>query len=139
MYVLIAGTTMDLILSLILVPPYGINGAAVATTASALFIMVTLMWKTLQLSSVTLPILEYGKIIIAAVVMGIIFIPFPQTKLSLIIGLILSPFIYLGILALIRGLKLEDLKLLYKVGNRLGPLSGPVKKMIDILSRFAVP
>jgi len=139
MYVLIAGTTMDLSLSLILVPPYGINGAAVATTASALFIMVTLMWKTLQLSSVTLPILEYGKIIIAAVVMGIIFIPFPQTKLSLIIGLILSPFIYLGILALIRGLKLEDLKLLYKVGDRLGPLSGLVKKMIDILSRFAVP
>ena len=138
MYVLIGGTTLDLVLSLLLVPPMGINGAAIATTLASLFIMSILMWKTLKLAKVSLPLLEYGKIIIAALIMGLIFIPFPQTKISLIIGLILSPFIYLGILALIGGLKLEDLKLLYKVGDRLGPLSGIIRKLVDILARFAV-
>ncbi len=138
MYVLIGGTTLDLVLSLLLVPPMGINGAAIATTLASLFIMSILMWKTLRLAKVSLPLLEYGKIIIAALIMGLIFIPFPQTKISLIIGLILSPFIYLGILALIGGLKLEDLKLLYKVGDRLGPLSGIIRKLVDILARFAV-
>ncbi len=138
MYVLIAGTIMDLVLSLVLVPPYGINGAAVATTISSLFIMTTLMWNTLKLAKISLPMNEYGKIVIASLIMGAIFLPFPKTKLLLIIGLIVSPFIYLGALALIGGLKLEDLKLLYKVGDKLGPLSGIFNKLVDIIRRFAV-
>ena len=50
MYVLIGGTTLDLVLSLLLVPPMGINGAAIATTLASLFIMSILMWKTLKIS-----------------------------------------------------------------------------------------
>ncbi len=73
MYVLVAGTTIDLILSLVLIPPYGINGAAIATTLSSLFIMVTLMWNTLKLANVNLPIYDYGKIIIACVNNGCSF------------------------------------------------------------------
>jgi stage V sporulation protein B len=138
MYVLIVGTTLELGLSFLLVPSMGINGAAIATTLASLFIMATLMWKTLKLARVSLPVGEYGKIIIAAIIMGIIFIPFPQTKLFLIVGLIISPFIYLGVLALIGGLKLDDLRLLYKVGDRLGPLSKIVRRLVDILARFAV-
>lgn len=138
MYVLVAGTAIDLILSLLLVPSFGINGAAIATTLSALFIMATLMWITLKLANVNLPIYEYIKIIIAALIMGMFFIPFPHTKLSLIIGIVVSPFIYLGVLALVGGLKLEDLKLLYKVADRLGPFSGILKNLINILGKFAV-
>lgn len=138
MYVLVAGITVDLILSLALIPTYGINGAAVATTLASLSIMVTLMWSTLRLANVTLPIMEYGKIVLASVVMGAVFMLFPPTLFFLFIGIVLSPFLYLGVLAFIGGLKLEDLKLLYKVGNKLGPLSGTVHKMVDILSRYAV-
>lgn len=138
MYVLVAGTTIDLILSVTLIPQYGINGAAVATTLASLFIMVTLMWNTLKIAKVKLPMMEYGKIVIASIIMGAVFLPFPQTKLFLIIGIIISPFIYLGVLALIGGLKFEDLTLLYKLGDKLGPLSGTVRKLVNILSRFAV-
>jgi stage V sporulation protein B len=138
MYALVAGTTIDLILSLLLVPPFGINGAAIATTLSALFIMATLMWTTLKLANINLPIYEYIKILIAALIMGMFFIPFPHTTIFLIIGIIFSPFIYLSVLALIGGLKLEDLKLLYKVIDRLGPFSGVFRKLINILSGFAV-
>jgi len=137
MYALVAGTTIDLILSLLLVPSFGINGAAIATTLSALFIMATLMLTTLKLANIQLPIYEYIKILIAALIMGMFFIPFPHTTIFLIIGIIFSPSIYLGVLALIGGLKLEDLKLLYKVADRLGPFSGVFRNLINILSGFA--
>ncbi len=61
MYVLIIGTTIDIILSIVLVPPFGINGAAIATTITSLFIMSTLVWKTLQLTSISLPIYGFWK------------------------------------------------------------------------------
>lgn len=138
MYVLVAGITVDLILSLALIPPYGINGAAVATTIASLSIMVTLMWSTLKLANVKLPLGEYGKILLASLIMGAVFMLFPPTVLFLFIGIVVSPFLYLGVLAIIGGLKLEDLKLLYKVANKLGPLSGTIHRMVDILSRYAV-
>ncbi len=63
MYVLIVGTIIDIVLSIILVPMIGINGAAIATTVASLFLMSVLMWKTLKLAKVSLPFAEFGKII----------------------------------------------------------------------------
>ncbi len=138
MYILIIGTTIDIVLSIVLVPPYGINGAAIATTITSLFIMSTLVWKTLQLARISLPIMDFAKIIIASIIMGIVFIPFPQTKSFFFLALIISPFIYFGVLAVIGGLKLEDVRIMRKLGNKLGPFSGIYKKLIGILERFAV-
>ncbi len=39
---------------------------------------------------------------------------------------------------MIGGLKLEDLRMMYKLGNKLGPFSGIFKKLVGILERFAV-
>jgi stage V sporulation protein B len=138
MYVLIVGTTIDLGLSILLVPPLGINGAAIATTIASLFIMSVLMWKTLKLARVSLPIGELGRIIVASILMGLVFLTFPQTKSYLILALILSPFIYLGILAVIGGLKLEDIRIMYKAGDKLGPFSGIFRRILELLERFAV-
>jgi len=138
MYVLIVGTVIDIGLSIILVPMIGINGAAIATTVASLFLMSVLMWKTLNLARVSLPIGEFGKIIIASILMGLVFLPFPQTRAYLILALIISPFLYLGILTAIGGLKLEDLRMLYKIGSKLGPFSGIFMKFIRLLERFAV-
>jgi len=137
MYVLIVGTTIDLVLSILLVPPLGINGAAIATTIAAFFIMSVLMWKTIRMASISLPIYDYGRIIIASIAMGIVFLPFPQTRSYFILALVLSPFIYLGILTVIGGLKLEDVRILYKVGYKLGPLSGIFNSLVGLLERFA--
>lgn len=137
MYVLIFGTVINIVLSIILVPVMGINGAAIATTVAALVLMSVLMWRTLRLARVSLPIGEFGKIIIASIAMGLVFITFPQTKLYLIVALILSPVVYLGILSVIGGLKLEDVRMLYKVSSRLGPLSGIINILIGLIERFA--
>ena len=138
MYVLIVGTVIDIVLSILLVPPLGINGAAIATTITSLFIMSTLVWKTLQLARVSLPMGDFGKIIIASIVMGLVFVPFPQTKAYFFLALILSPFLYCGILAVIGGLKLEDVRVMYKLGEKLGPFSNIFKRVVGFLERFAV-
>ena len=137
MYMLIFGTVIDIVLSIILVPIMGINGAAIATTVSALVLMSVLMWRTLKLANVSLPTMEFVRIIIASIAMGLVFITFPQTKLYLIVALILSPFVYIGILSVIGGLKLEDVRMLYKVSSRLGPLSGITNSLISLIERFA--
>src|SRR5664280_687138 len=67
MMVLIGGTTIDLIFSVLLIPSYGINGAAAATTIASFFIMSVLAYKTLQLARVSLPLGEFGKIAIASI------------------------------------------------------------------------
>lgn len=138
MYILIIGTMINIVLSILLVPPLGINGAAIATTVTAFFIMVTLGWKTLQLASVRLPFWDFGRIIIASLIMGLVFLPFPQTKIYFFIALILSPFIYGGVLAVIGGLKIEDIRILYKFGDKFGPFSGIIKRIISLFERFAV-
>lgn len=138
MYILIIGTVIDIVLSILLVPPLGINGAAIATTFTSLFIMSTLTWKTLQLAEVSLPFWDIGKIIIASLIMGLVFLPFPQTKAYFLLAVILSPFIYGGVLAAIGGIKLEDIDMLYKFGNKLGPISNIFNRIVSLFERFAV-
>ncbi len=138
MMVLIAGTTIDLGLSFLLIPMYGINGAAVATTLATLFIMSLLAYKTLQLANVSLPMNEYVKIILASLIMGGVFLFFPKTYLFLFIAIILAPVIYGVVLAVIGGITKEDIRIMSKVSSKLGPFSGIFDVAVALLSRFAV-
>lgn len=138
MMVLIGGTTIDLIFSVLLIPPFGINGAAVATTIASFFIMSVLAYKTLQLARVSLPLGEFGKIAIASILMGVIFIFFPNNYLSLFIAIILAPFIYGVILAVIGGLTMEDIRIMHKLSTKLGPFSIIFDRIVGLLERFAV-
>ncbi|KAF5079823.1 Lipid II flippase MurJ [anaerobic digester metagenome] len=137
MTALVLGTIIDLVLSFIMVPVYGINGAALATTIAAVFIMVTVLGKTLQMTDAQLPKGDFTKIIIASIIMGIIFIPFPKTRLFLFLGIILAPFIYVSALTLFGGLKKEDVHVMYKFGEKMGPLKGVVRKFAGLFERFA--
>ncbi len=137
MFVLIFGTTIDLGLSILLVPYFGINGAAIATTIASFVIMSTLAWKTLQLAQLKLPVGDFGKIIIASLLMGVVFLFFPKTPAFLILAIIIAPFLYIGILSVIGGLKKDDIHALYKLGTKLGPLSGYFKKVVGFFEKFA--
>jgi stage V sporulation protein B len=137
MVILVIGTIVELGLSIYLVPIYGINGAAVATSIAAFLIMVTLARKTLQLAKVNLPWGDFIRIIGAALVMASIFLLFPKTIPYFILAIILSPLIYGSALILFGGIKKSDINAIYKFGHKLGPLSGKVKKLADLLDRFA--
>jgi len=144
MLALIGGTIIELVVSIILVPSYGINGAAIATTIAAFFIMVTVGWKTLKNADVNIPLKDYGKIIAASLIMGALLLLFPQ---DLFVGLqkyfiflfvvILAAFLYVGTLVVIGGLKKSDVNAFKKLADKSGPLSGTLKKLAIFLERFA--
>ncbi|MEG3224874.1 MAG: polysaccharide biosynthesis protein [Methanobacteriales archaeon Met13] len=137
MTVLVLGTFLDLGLSIYLVPTYGINGAAIATTISAFFIMSTLSWQTLKIAGVSLSKGDFIRIIGAAVIMGLILLILPKNYLFLLVALVLSPVVYLVSLIILGGLKKGDVRAVHKLSTKMGPLYSKVKKLADFLDRFA--
>jgi stage V sporulation protein B len=79
MVALAIGTVIELSLSVVLVPKYGINGAALATTISTFLLMVMVAWRTLMHVKVRLHYGDFGKIVIASVIMAIILLLIPTT------------------------------------------------------------
>ncbi|MGZ7048903.1 MAG: oligosaccharide flippase family protein [Methanobacterium sp.] len=137
MYVLIIGTIINIGLNYLLVPLYGIVGAAIATTLAAFIIMVLVLWQTFKITQVKLPFPEFVKIGIASLIMGLPLLLLPQTYLGLYIAVIISPFIYLFAFAFIGGFTKKDIEIFRRYIHKLGPLSGVVERLITFIERFA--
>ena len=136
MFFLILGSVVNLVLTIILVPLYGLSGAAAATAAATFIIMMFSTWKVLEISSTELPYVNLVKILFASILAGLIAELLPKTIIGLFIALLAFPFIYLFILALIGALEKRDLTILNKFGCRLGPLSRPLVKISKLLEKF---
>ncbi|AUB58485.1 polysaccharide biosynthesis protein [Methanobacterium sp. MZ-A1] len=158
MIILIAGVILDVALSMYLVPLYGITGAAAATTITALFIMSTIVWKTLQVADVKLEYKDLGRIVLAAGIMGAVLLLIPQSLLIssatlssslsnsitffskyfvFLLVMILAATVYVVALILVGGLKNSDISAIRKLSNKTGPLKGKLEKIISFIERFA--
>ena len=153
MVALAIGTVIELGLSVILVPKYGINGAALATSIATFLLMVMVAWRTLRYVNVRLEYGNFGKIVIASVIMTIILLFIPTTyaytsayhmSIAKILAFVYIMFlaligalIYISILTLIGGLKRSDVIAFMKLGGRLGPLAPFITKLATFLLRFA--
>ena len=153
MVALAIGTVIELGLSVILVPKYGIDGAALATTIATFLLMVMVAWRTLKYVKVRLEYGNFGKIVIASVIMTIILLFIPTTyaftsayhmSIAKILAFVYIMFlaligalIYIIILTLIGGLKRSDVTAFMKLGGRLGPLAPFITKLATFLLRFA--
>lgn len=136
MVFLVIGTFTNLILTVLLVPGYGLNGAAIATMFASFLIMMLTTIKTLQVTETKLPYANLIKITFSSSLLGILLYLIPKTFLGLIVAILLLPILYIFILAFARALEMRDLLLINKFGNRLGPLSGPIRKLTELLERF---
>ena len=136
MYALILGSIVNLVLTVVLVPLYSLNGAAVATAVATFIIMVFSTWRVLAISNTYLPYVSLVKLLFASILTGLIVELLPKTIIGLLIALLVFPFIYLFILAFMGALEKRDLNFLNKIGGRLGPLSGTFMKMNRFLERF---
>lgn len=135
MYILILGTVINLFLNLIMVPSYGIEGAAWATTIAAFIIMVGIVWKTFQITDISPPYLAFAKITLASIIMGIPLILIPKTYLGFVLALIIAPFVYLIALLFLKGFEKRDVRMLRRFGGKLGPLSGIFEKVANFLDK----
>ena len=137
MVILLIGIVIDLALNIALVPIFGINGAALATTISSFVIMAGVLGKTLQLAGVRLPLADFGKIGIASILMGVVLMFFPKTYAFFFLALAVAPFLYMGFLSISGGLKKEDVHVMYRLAAKSGPLEAYFNKFIGLFERFA--
>lgn len=136
MIILLLGTLLNIALNFLMVPLYGIIGAAIATTIVALVIMIAMLWKTIHLTEVNPPYIDFAKIGISSLIMGLPLLVLPQTYYGLLAALIISPIIYTIVFAVIGGFTKRDIGLLRKYGNKLGPLAGAVEIVVKFIERF---
>ncbi|HIH62055.1 MAG TPA: flippase [Methanobacteriales archaeon] len=136
MYILLIGTLINLVLNIIMVPVYGIEGGALATTIATFIIMLLSLWKTFQITNVRLPYTAFWKITLASIITGIPLILIPNTITGLIIALIISSPIYVTALLTVRGFEKRDIRLMKRLSSRMGPLEGPINRLIDFIDRY---
>lgn len=137
MYILIIGTLINIALNYIMVPLYGILGAAAATTLTAFIIMVLVLMQTFRVTQVKLPYIEFIKIGVASLIMGLPLLLLPQTYSGLYVGVIISPFIYIFAFAFIGGFTKKDIEIFRRYSKKLGPLYNVTEKIITFIERFA--
>ena len=136
MFFLILGSIVNIVLTIILVPLYGLNGAAASTAIATFLIMVFTTWKVLRINDTKLPYMNLVKILFASLLAGLAVELLPKTVIGLLIALLLFSFIYVFILAVSGALEKRDLILLNRFGYKLGPLSGYFMKISKLLEKF---
>lgn len=136
MYILLLGTGVTIILNWIMVPLFSIEGGALATTIACFVMMIPILWLTFKLTKVNVPYELFGKIIISSIIMGIIILLLPQNTMGLIFAIILGCIIYFMSLIILKTFDKNDIRLIQKFSNKLGPLSKPVNKILIFIERF---
>lgn len=146
MTILTLGVIFDVAVSIYLVPIYGINGAAISLAITAFLIMVSIVWKTLQVADVKLQYKDLGKIVLATAIMGgilllipksILLISIPLNYLVFLLVMILAVVVYLVALILVGGLKHNDIKAMRQLGSKTGPLKSMFDKLVSLLEKYA--
>jgi len=136
MYVLIGGTIIAAILGWFMIPIYGIEGGALATTIATFVMMVPILIITFKMTKVTPPYLFFGKLVLASAIMALFILLLPQNTIGLVIGIVICPIIYLIILILLKTFTQEDISGIRRFSNKFGPLSSLINKVLDIMERF---
>jgi stage V sporulation protein B len=133
MYSLIIGTTTNLILTILLVPRYGLNGAAIATMIGSFIVMILTTMTTIRVTNTKLPYLNFLKIGLSSLLLGICLLFVPRTIPGLLTSLLLLPLVYILFLSFTRSLETYDLIILNRIIDRTGLFSKPLKKFIRYL------
>jgi len=136
MFFLAIGTATNLILTVILVPMYGLNGAAIATMLASFMVMVLTTSKTIQVTGTRLPYINLLKITFSSFILGLCLLLVPKTILGLLLSFLIMPIVYIFLLGFAHALEMRDLIILNKLGYRLGPLSNPIVRFTGFLERF---
>lgn len=137
MYILIGGTLLTIIIGWYLIPFYGIEGGALATTLASFIMMIPMVYFTTKLTEVKLPYKFLGKVLIASLVMAIPSFLLPETPIGLFVGIILGIVIFILMILLLKTLSLDDINQFRGFADKLGPLSNFTHKFLDFSEKYA--
>lgn len=138
MYVLLAGTVITIILNFVMIPIYGIEGGALATTIATFAMSIPILLITLRMTEVNLPYMQFIKIIMASAIMSVFILFLPLNIIGLVIAIIVAPVIFLISLLAIKGVEKEDIRISKGFTSKLGPIGRLFDKLFNTIERFTV-
>jgi len=101
---------LNITLNLIMIPYFGIIGAAIATLAAYTLAFVITLFYSLKYFKFDFDFPFIGKCMLSSFIMSLIIIKFyPTGVLSLLIVIAVSSIVYMGILILLKGFKKEEI------------------------------
>ncbi|MEK9154618.1 MAG: flippase [Patescibacteria group bacterium] len=108
------GAISNIILNVLLIPPYGIVGCSIATVI-AQFLNTSLTWRIAKKINDFFSFRQLSKAIIAAIIMGVIAFILNESNINVIINIIISAGIYFGTLYLLKEKILEEILTILKI------------------------
>ncbi len=137
MYILIFGCIITLVLGWYLIPLYGIEGGALATTLASFVMMIPMFLIQFRMTKTHAPYSFLTKVTIASLIMGIPSILLPNNVLGLVIGIIICPIIYVVMVILLRTLSHEDVEQFRRYAGKLGPMKNYANKILNIMDKYS--
>ena len=137
MYILLFGCVITLGLGWYLIPLYGIEGGALATTISSLIMMIPMFLIQFRMTKTHAPYAFLTKVTVASLIMAIPSIILPNDVLGLIIGIVICPIVYVIMVILLKTLSHEDVLEFRKYASKLGPVRKYANKILDIVDKHS--
>jgi len=137
MYILILGSVATIFLGWYLIPIYGIEGGALATTLASFAMMIPMFIMTFRITKTSPPLVFLIKTTLASLIMAIPVIFLPKNSIGLIIGLIICPIIYIIMVILLRTLSHDDVEGFRGFTTKLGPIKKYADKLLDIVDKYS--
>ena len=137
MYILIFGCIITLGLGYYLIPKYGIEGGALATTIASFIMMIPMFLIQFKLTKTQAPYMFLAKITVASLIMAIPTIFLPNNSYGLIAGLIICPIVYVIGVIVLRTLSHDDVRGFRRFTAKLGPIEKYANKVLDIIDRYS--
>ena len=137
MYILIFGCIITLALGWYLIPLYGIEGGALATTLASFVMMIPMFLIQFKMTKTHAPYSFLTKVTIASLIMAIPSILLPNNVLGLVIGIIVCPIIYVVMVILLRTLSHEDVEQFRRYAGKLGPMKNYANKILNLMDKYS--
>jgi len=130
------GAAMNFSLNFLLIPVYGINGAAIATGASLVFLNIVNLFFIYRISKMYPFRLSYLKPVFAAIIAFLVVYILTRYLIRVSFFVLVMMFfvfllLYLFLLLLIKGFNKNDLMIMDAIDQRLGTKSDWIRKIIQ--------
>ena len=117
--IILAGAVLNIILNLLLIPLYGITGAALASAISYVLVFVFGLWKTTKTISIKIPFWNWLKILFSGGIFVLVSLLLRQVLflnpwLELIVFSTISFLVYLILVLLLKVISIKEIKTLVK-------------------------
>ena len=135
MYILLAGTAVNIALNAVFVEIMGIIGAAIATTITTCILMIVIMLVVIRTTGISVPWKNILLVLVCNLILMAVCCVIPKTLIGLVIGIVIGSFIYIVALIRLKVLTKRDIGFFAQYMNRIPVLRKYVPKLVEYIEK----